>query len=141
MTMTIEDDKAARVQELRGDAMKGTVDTVFHVFQPDRKRHTEVRHAIAFHPGLVVLESIIKPLLGFDVESMEHVAVLYQGRASDMFVDELGAISTMTRSQPKPINPMATAIYHAYAKSVGQDMRHAPSIHGVAVIAMRKVWF
>lgn len=129
------------VQQLRGDEDKSVVETVFRVFQPGRRTYTVVRHDMKREPGFDMLDSVIRPLLGFDVAIMEHVSVLYEGKAHDMFVDELGGTNNKDRLCPKPVNEAATEILHAYSKSVGKDMTDASPIHGVAVIAMRKVWY
>lgn len=127
------------VHQLRGDENKSTVETLFRVYTPGTLRYSVVRHDMRRDPGFDMLNSVIKPLLGFDVENMEHVSVLFEGKARDMFVDELGGMKT--RLHFKAVNEAATEIYHAYLKSVGKDMSDATPIRGVAVIAMRKVWY
>jgi len=58
----------------------------------------------------------------------EIVNVLYKGKRQQLIVDEVGAINK------KPINILATPIYHNAATLSGQDMSNAPCIHGVAVL-------
>lgn len=121
------------------DEDKSTIETIFRVFHPGQKTYIEFRRSLLRKPGFPMLDRIIRPLLGFDVANMEHVSVLYEGEDLDMFVDELGATNNEGLC-PKQINDEATKIYHAYGNSIGKDMTDAGSIHGVAVVVMRKVW-
>lgn len=144
--MDIDDNDKAELEDqmlhqLRGDEDKSTVETIFRVYTPGTLRYSVVRHDMRRDPGFDMLNSVIKPLLGFDVENMEHISVLFDGKARDMFVDELGGTTTKTRLHFKAVNEAATEIYHAYSKSKGIDMSDATPIRGVAVLAMRKVWY
>jgi len=49
----------------------------------------------------------IQQMLG--VREVEHVSVLWQGERRHAFVDEMGHV----REEPKPVNAIGTAIYHA----------------------------
>ena len=72
----------------------------------------------------------------------EHVRVWHDGRYLDMFVDETGANDGL------PVNPKATAIYHAnvlHHDPNGRDALEikagrAPKIHGDAVLFLEPVW-
>ena len=67
---------------------------------------------------------------------MEHVAVLYQDRPADMFVDEIGAIKSLPR------NEAATAIYRAnwLKQHPRTDPESLDAIYGPAVLFHRIVW-
>lgn len=90
---------------------------------------------IPTRPGYALLRELIEPML--DDARLEHVAVLYQGRRGDMFVDEIGSLRDL------PVNEHATAIYRAASitQSPGLDPDSLPAIHGPAVVFDRQVWF
>lgn len=85
------------------------------------------------------LREIILPQLGpgraIPGVEMERVAVLYEGKPCDMFVDENGHAKGLA------YNALATAVYHNASKSRGEDMTNAPVIVGPAVLFNRRVWF
>lgn len=78
----------------------------------------------------------LKPLINGLVEGrLEHVAVLFEGRRADMFVEEYSASSN-------PPNLEATKIYHAssLSRDPGADVSSWPMIHGTAVLFEKIVW-
>ena len=85
-------------------------------------------------PGLDALRAVIRPLL--DGKDMEHVSVLYEGRAADMFVDETGACDGQVR------NDQATKIYRAayLRRNAEIDPESLPAIYGTAILVDRRVW-
>lgn len=116
------------------------IPTTFLIFRPGVADPESITVNLPQQPGFTILDAVIRPMIGASCRNIEHVAVLYKDNPHDMFVDEEGAISVNGRI-PLQRNEVATAIYHAYSLSRGRDMSRAPHIHGVAVIATRKVWF
>ncbi len=92
-------------------------------------------------PGYDKIKALVGPLIG-DGEPFEHVSVLHNGERADMFVAEMGALTTPKRG-PLPTNDAATKVYRA------ATMRHAPRTHpdslpciyGPAVLFDEQVWF
>ena len=66
---------------------------------------------------------------------IELVHVLYQGKASQMIVNEEGATDFM-KEYPLPINRAATEIYHNASIARGEDWPHdmSPFIHGDVIL-------
>jgi len=78
-------------------------------------------------PTLAELEAVIRPLL--DGADMEHVAVLWDGRRCDMFVDEMGALKKLKR------NDYARDLSQQLADpSPGTDPESMPAIYGTAIL-------
>ena len=86
-------------------------------------------------PGLDDLRAVVEPLLYGG--RMEHVSVLHEGRATDMFVCEDSAYAGNVR------NDKATAIYRASwtGQHPKNDPESLPSVYGPAVLVDRRVWF
>lgn len=85
-------------------------------------------------PSYQDIKALVEPYL--DGGRMEHVAVLHNGRRSDMFVDEIGIQKGLPR------NERATAIYRAatLAREPQLDPEHLSCIYGPAVVFDRLVW-
>jgi hypothetical protein len=85
-------------------------------------------------PGLDELRTLLTPLLNGG--EMEHVSVLYRGRAADMFADENGVEKRLAR------NEEATAHYRRCSMYLEPeaDPEQFPAIYGPAVLFERKVW-
>lgn len=116
------------------------IETEFLIFRPGCADPETITVFIPRQPGFKSLDSIVRPMIGGRCKNIEHVSVLYKDKPHDMFVDDEGALVVNGRI-PLQRNEVATSIYHAYSISKGRDMSQAPHIHGVAVIATRKVWF
>lgn len=94
------------------------------------------------------LNRTIGPLIG-DVRFIEHVSVLFRDKPFDMFVGEFSAINpreafndpNLPDRPPLPVNEAATLIYHEASRKRGADLTNAPTIHGVAIITLERVWF
>jgi hypothetical protein len=87
-------------------------------------------------PGYAAVKAIVEPIVG----PLEHVSVLFEGRRSDMFVNEFG--TGCFGHERLPVNEAATKIYHAASIARGTDTTWAPMIYGVAVLfSKRQVWF
>ena len=84
-------------------------------------------------PGFAELRDVLEPIL---TGRPEHVAVLHEGRRTDMFVHENG------HGEGLPRNEAATAIYRAsWLEGHPQDEPESlPCIAGPAVIFDRIVW-
>lgn len=65
----------------------------------------------------------------------EHVAVLFNGRRADMFVEEHSAGSM-------PVNELATKIYHAssLSRDPKADTSTWPKVYGPAIVFDEIVW-
>ena len=87
-------------------------------------------------PGYDAIKIVVAPWLG-DGNDMEHVTVIHNGKRTDMFVDEIGALKRL------PVNCRATAIYHANFLQYhpGEDTSELPKIHGTAVLFHRRIWY
>jgi len=113
--------------------------TTYTVISPDG---TQTHGDVDFpeNPGFHLLRALISPLIGN--EPIEHVAVLHLGLRCDMFVSELGHLTTDTRRAPMPLNPSATAIYRnaAMTHEPALDPNTLPTIVGPAVLFDRIVW-
>lgn len=96
---------------------------------------SEMSLDLPFDPGFVRLQEIVAPQLGGKGSRMERVAVLFEGKPCDMFVDENG------HSRGLPPNAQATAVYHNATKTRGESTKDAPIVVGPAVLFTRKVWF
>ena len=112
------------------------METKYTVIQPDG---TEEDRVVEWpdDPGYDRIKSIVEPVLNGGW--LEHVTVLFNGEAHDMFVDEEGRVP----HKNLPRNDKATEIYRAAALS-REPMRHPeslPWVAGPAVIFQRRVWF
>lgn len=110
--------------------------TDYLIIRPDG---TEETHQVDLpqDPGFEALNAIIKPIIGLN-RHYEHVAVLFEGKRADMFVDEEGLLIGLPR------NPGATAIYRNNMMTAcrpGTDPESLPHIVGTAVLFKRRVWF
>jgi hypothetical protein len=87
-------------------------------------------------PDYFQLKAVIQPIIG-EHNDFERVAVLHDGQATDLFVDENGLLKGLPR------NERATAIYrHNWlTQHPGTDPETLPWIVGVAVLFSRRVWF
>ena len=118
------------------------METEYRILRP-HKPDPEVRSCdLPRDPGYDRLKVIIEPVLQEDrpTAHLEHVSVLFDGKPTDMFVDDCGALEGL------PVNAQATRIYHAF--SISQGIAHeggiipgAPLIFGTAIIFDRRVWF
>lgn len=93
-------------------------------------------------PGLDELRKIIVPLLELEngrPGNLEHVSVLWEGRRTDMFVDDEGTM----RGRELPRNEEATAIYRAYwlGTHPGTDPESVAAVYGCALLFRHRVWF
>jgi len=88
---------------------------------------------MAGDPGLAELRDVLEPIL---TGRPEHVAVLHEGRRTEMFVHEDG------HGEGLPRNEAATAIYRAawLRNHPADDPETLPCIAGPAVIFDRIVW-
>lgn len=104
---------------------------VMRVGEPAQAQTVMLPHA----PGYDRLREVVEPLL--DGCNMERVNVLHEGRYTDMFVDETGALKSLPR------NDEATAIYRNnwLTHNPGTDPESMPAIYGTAVLFGRRVWF
>lgn len=86
-------------------------------------------------PNYELIAELVEPLLGG--RAFEHVSVLHEGRACDLFVDDVGQINKLPR------NELATKIYRARAMKLDPnlDPESLNWIAGPAVLFMRRVWF
>jgi hypothetical protein len=108
------------------------------IYRPGVDEPESVSVEMAEEPTYSQISDQITPIL--KTNRIEHVAVLFNGKRADMFVDECGAIGLRNR-EPLPINEAATKIYHAASRRRGADMTDAAKIHGVAVVvANRIIW-
>ena len=107
-----------------------TTFTVLRVLGPRKKHAVDLPR----YPGFDGLRAVLKPLL--DGKDFEHVSVLHEGRAADMFVDENGACDGQVR------NDAATKIYRAYSlkRDPKTDPESLPAIYGTAILVDRRVW-
>jgi hypothetical protein len=87
-------------------------------------------------PDYFQVKAVVQPLIG-EHNDFEHVAVLHDAKAADMFVDENGHMKGLPR------NERATAIYrHNWLKQhPGTNPETLPWIVGTAVLFSRRVWF
>ena len=108
--------------------------TAVTTIQPDGSR-TTATHELPPEPGLRALRGVLGPI--FAGADFEHVAVLHEGRRTDMFVDENGHAKGLTR------NDAGTAIYRANAmrQDPTQDPEALPFIVGPVALFDRRVWF
>ncbi|MGE4043411.1 MAG: hypothetical protein AB7F35_01065 [Acetobacteraceae bacterium] len=81
------------------------------------------------------IKELAMPLLGGAYP--ERVAVLFNGKPADMFVDEIGMLKGLPR------NREATAIYRAnrLTKHPDTDPETLPAIYGTAIVFDQRVWF
>ncbi|MBD8493856.1 hypothetical protein [Pseudomonas syringae] len=109
--------------------------TDYLIIHPDG---TEEAHQVDLpqDPGFESLNAIIKPIIGQN-RNYEHVAVLFEGKRADMFVDEEGRLVGLQR------NDSATAIYrnNTLTAHPGTDPEMLDYIVGTAMLFKRRVWF
>lgn len=101
----------------------------YHIYRPGQP----VEHAEKVWDGSF---SEIRPTINELVDGrLEHVAVLFNGRRADMFVEEHSAGNM-------PVNDEATKIYHAssLSREPGADTRDWPKVYGVAVVFDQIIW-
>jgi hypothetical protein len=99
------------------------------IYRPDaEKAETRTLEGSTYKDVRDIFANIIGPV--------ERVSVLFEGAGADMFVNEYGAGKL-------PYNALATDIYHAYSKSRGVNTANAPSIYGVAIVAVnpRRIYY
>ena len=89
--------------------------------------------------GYHEMKAAFAPILGDDCTDIEHVSVLFNGKPSDMFVDEFSAIDRPSRAR-LAVNEAATEIYHAASKALGLLKPRAPKIHGSAIVSRIRIW-
>lgn len=84
-------------------------------------------------PTYELIKSIVEPYVG---DWMEHVYVFFDGKPTDMFVNENGHMRKL------PYNIRATTIYRAASlkRFPHLDPNTLPIIVGPAVLFHRKVW-
>jgi hypothetical protein len=101
----------------------------FHVYHPDGR--VEDKEMI-WDENFRSIRGMINELVG---GTLEHVAVLHDGRRADMFVEQ-GSAGKF------PFNPSATEIYRNYTmtRSPGTNPNSLPKIYGVAVLFDKIVW-
>jgi hypothetical protein len=112
------------------------METTYHIIRANGSPIEVVTINLPEDPGYVALRDIVRPVIG-ERRDMERVAVLYEDRPTDMFVDDVGALCQM------PVNARASAIYRAnwLKQHPGTDPDSLPAIHGDAVLFLRRVWF
>lgn len=100
-----------------------------HIYIPGQSMPNVVQVDLKDGPGLDALRKVIMPHLK-GAEWMEHVAVEYNSKRRDMFVDETGALKGL------PINEAATKIYQTYwlRTHPGTIPNSISQIYGVAVL-------
>lgn len=111
------------------------ISTVMHILPPIGTMQT-VTIQMRPEPDLAELRKYIEPHL--DGEKLERVAVLWDGKRTDMFVGECSAINgRMIR------NVRATEIYrnNMLTRHPDMDPETMPAISGPAVLFDRRVWF
>lgn len=108
--------------------------TTYHVLRVGKQLETASAD-LPEQPGYDKLRKLITPLL--DGANLEHVAVLHDGKRTDMFVDDTGALKGL------PLNPEATAIYrnNTMSQHPETDPESLPAIYGPAILFDRRVWF
>ena len=86
-------------------------------------------------PGYELLRKLVEPAL--EDAHMERVNVFHNGKYTDMFVDDSGALNGL------PPNPAATAVYrnNVLTHQPESNADDLPEIYGTAVLFDRKVWF
>lgn len=108
--------------------------TKMHVMRPAASTETREVEFKTDEPSLAELRALIQPLL--DGGRLEHVAVLWNGKRADMFVDEFGLLKGLPR------NDAATQVYRN--NSLTQDPSQRPEglshIVGPAVLFDDIVW-
>jgi hypothetical protein len=85
--------------------------------------------------NLTTIRAAVDPFLNGG--RLEHVSVLHQGKAKDMFVDE----DFVAKDLPR--NEEATKIYrnNSMKRNPGQDPEGLPPIQGPAILFHERVWF
>lgn len=111
------------------------METTYRILRVDGTEQS-VTVSLPESPCYETLSAIVKPVIGLKT-NFERVAVLFDGRACDMFVDENGHLKGLAR------NEAATAIYRAnwLSRHPGTDPESLDFIAGPAVLFTRRVWF
>ena len=86
-------------------------------------------------PDYESIARLVEPVVG---DTLEHVSVLFEDEATDMFIDEIGH---MRIGGPKPSNKAATEIFQAHPVSKGLRPEELPIILGDVVVFHRRVWY
>jgi len=109
--------------------------TEFLIIQPDGTEETH-QVELAAEPTYHELKAVIQPIIG-ERQDFEHVAVLHDGKRTDMFVNENGLLMGLPR------NPGATAIYRNnwLSSHPEDDPESLNFIVGPVVLFRRRVWF
>lgn len=111
------------------------METEYIVIRPDG---TEEKHTanLPEEPDYEQIKAIMIQVFG-PRSWFERVAVLHDGKRTDMFVDEEGLLKRLPR------NEKATAIYRAnwLAQHPATDPEELNLIVGTAVLFTRPVWF
>ena len=106
-----------------------------YVFIPGEMTTRLIDYPVPVRPEFEWFKTFLEPY--FKNAHFEHVNVLFDGRHTDMFVDEIGLLRGL------PINPQATEIYRAdaIARYPKINPNSLPIIVGPAVVFAKKVWF
>lgn len=125
--------------------MSTMIATKFKVIQPDGTE-TEGSFNWPEAPSLRELKATIEPLLAVPGQDLERVAVLHEGKPTDMFVAEFSAGFRTGEGrvyERLPRNEKATAIYRAnwLRQQPKADPESCPAVYGPAVLFSRRVWF
>jgi hypothetical protein len=101
----------------------------FHIYHPDGKVEDKSQD---WDGNFRSIRGMINETVG---GTLEHVAVLHNGRRADMFVEGDGA-------GVLPPNPNATAIYrnNTLKRSPSTKPSSLPQIYGVAILFDQLVW-
>lgn len=109
--------------------------TIATIYRPDGTEETQ-EVDWPREPGFKRLDEFLAPLIGVDSANWEHVSVLWNDKALDMFVDENGQSNGLSH------NAKATEIYRNNAvKRMGKKTEDLPDIVGIAVLFDRRVWY
>lgn len=110
------------------------MNTTYHIYHVDG---TVTDHEIDWprSPGYDKIKALLTPIL--NRAPLEHISVLHDGKARDMFVAEEGLLKNLRR------NEKATAIYRnawltQYPKAEPEDLNF---IVGPAILFDRRIWF
>lgn len=100
--------------------------TIYHVIPPEGEA---TRHEVDLEraPDYERIKEIVDEHLGG--VWFEHVAVLWAGQRTDMFVDETGLLKGL------PLNPRASSIYGAATRN------DEAIIVGTAILFERRIWY
>jgi len=123
-----------RLFHVPADGEPKLVGCAMYVYQPGAREPQIVNIRLPVVPSLDDLRKAVLPQL--NATYFEHVNVLFEGAAADMFVDETGHHSH------RPRNELATMIYRAAWLDAhpADDPEDLPWIAGPAVVFGRRVW-